>query len=234
MKSLIILSFKKIIRTNQIILLIFILAYISLLYFGLHTREFKSIIKNLNLIISYVCLLLTGGHLKDEISNGYLDIILHRTGRVKIVLAKFLSVFFFSFVLYLFLLFIITIFALLYGNIEELKPLFILSLKGFIITIYLISIGLFLSLYLKGYFNFALVIFLEFAFLAFMDIFGVFDQLEITGKISNLDLFFISLLSPHMIYSMANVFSNIVIIVFSIIFIVLTMCLFKKIDVKRG
>lgn len=232
---MLILSFKKIFRTNQIVFLFLVIAYIFFLYIALYTNEIGSFLRTLNLAISYACLLLTGGHLKDEINNGYMDMILHRTGRVRIVWGKFLSILIFSFVCYILLSLLVGTFLILDGDSSDFKSSFLTIAKGFLVTIYLISVGIFLSLYLKGFFNFAFIFFLQFATAVFIEyFFDIFTLFEKSEKISNTRLFFISLFFPQLIYLTTNGFIFFVLPFFSVLFILLTIYLFMKIEIKKG
>lgn len=233
MKDIIILSFKKICRTNQIVLAFLIVSYFSLLCIALYTEDLKSFVVNLNLVLSYGCLLLTGGQLRDEVNRGYLDVILHKIRRAKIVMGKFLSVIFFAFVGLILLFLSLSVLLFLKVNYEDFKSLFIIIVKGFVVIFYLISIGFFLSLYFKGYFNFVIVFFMEFAFLVLIDHFDILTKLDSSDGISNIPFLLISLLSPHLIYSRTNIIVLIGLIVFSILFIFSTIYIFEKIEFKR-
>ncbi len=233
MKNIMILSFKKIYRTNQIVLLFLIIVYFSLLYIALYTGNLKAFVVNFNLALSYGCLLLTGGQLRDEITHGYLDVILHKMRRVKIVIGKFLSVIFLAFVGLLLLFLSLSVLLFLKVNFEDFKSLFITGAKGFVVTTYLISIGFFLSLFFKGYFNFVIVFFLEFAFLVLIEHFDILTKLDSSNGISDIYFFFISLLSPHLIYSRTNIFVLIGLIFSSTLFLLSTIHIFEKIEFKK-
>jgi len=163
--------------------------------------------------------------------RGYLDVILNRIGREKVVLGKFISIFIFSFVIYL-SLFVITILSFfIYGNFEEFKTVYRMFLEGFVVTVYLVSLGLFLSLYTKGYFNFAFVFFLEMTSIVMMEIFNILENLE---ERSNLTLLLISLFSPHLSNISQDIFVFLGLLIFSLILLLLTIYLFKRIEIKRG
>lgn len=235
MKRILNLTFKKFFRTNQIVLLFLISAYIFLLFLGFYTRELSSFLTQLcAFVIPYACILLTGGQLKDEIDNGYMDIILHRMRRSRIVLGKFLGILIFSSACYILLSLILAIYLILESNPAEFKSFFIIISKGFIVTTYLISLGLFLSLYLKGLFNFAFVFFLQFATLVFMDFFMDYF-FESAENIPKTKFFLMSLLSPQLIFLLKD--GRIVsfgLIVSSVFIILLTIYLFKKREAKKG
>ncbi len=225
------LSFKKIFRANKVVILFLSFSFLSLLYLSIYTKDFPSNFKFLNLAISYACLLLTGGQLRDEVESGFLDVIIHRISKERIVIGKFLSVFLFSFFIYLLLFTIIFISHFIFGNIDEFKTLSKMAFKGFAVTVYLVSIGLFLSLYLKGYFNFVFVFFMEFASLIFMDLFNLIENF---GKLSPPKILLISLFFPHIPYTSDNIFVFSGLLMLSFIFLLLTINLFKRMEIKRG
>ena len=90
--SIIKLTLLRFIRRNRLIALFFLILYGILLYQLIFLKEFESSKKIITLIVSYIGVLLTGGLLKDEINQGYIDILFTGIKRSRIILGKFFGI----------------------------------------------------------------------------------------------------------------------------------------------
>lgn len=237
MVTIIRLSIKKIIRNNPVIVIFLSIFYLYLLYLSIFLNDFSAGITSLVLILPYFALIATGGIIKDEVSSGYLDFIVYKISRDKIVLGKFLGL---SFLVVMYeLLIIVTIlssYIILGGEYINLSLIFTKGEICFLLSVYLISLGIFLSCYLKGLMNFVTVLFIEIFVAFFLDFINLLDLLE-TGALTlkqSVELSALSLLLPQLLISRNNQIFFLLLFVYTAVFVFLTVCKFRKMELKRG
>ncbi len=188
-------------------------------------------------ILPYFALIATGGIIKDEVSSGHLDFMVMKISKDKIVLGKFFSLIFLV-VIYE-LLIIITIFLTYLisgGGYLDLNMIFNKAVICLSLSFYLISLGIFLSCYLKGLMNFVAVLFIQVFMAFFLDFKNVLDLFEtavLTLK-QSVALSALSILLPQIIISRNNQLFSLILIIYSVIFLFFTIYTFRRMELKRG
>lgn len=184
-----------------------------------------------------MALIITGGTIKDEVSSGYIDFIVMKTSKDKIVLGKFMSIFLFT-AAYQLLITVTSLSAYFFFGEGYLDTNMIInqSIICLSICLHLISLGIFLSCYLKGLMNFVAVLFTQVSLIFYLNLKNILELLE-SGVLTlkqNLTLSAVSLLIPQIIISKDNQIFSLILIIYSGIFLLLTLYSFRRMELKKG
>jgi len=235
MKTILKLTIKKL-KNNPLIIILLAIFYLYFLYLLIFLRDFNAGFSNLTLALPYCALIATGGIIKDEIRLGHIDFFIYKIPRSKIILGKFFTLAILA-MAYVFLIILSTLVIYLITG-EASLILLKIFIKGevcIVISIYLISIGIFLSCYLKGLMNFVLVFFIEFFVVISLDYINVLELFEtgILNLTQKIELALISFLFPHIIILRNNQIFLIVLLFYAFIFLYLSIYKFNNMELKR-
>ena len=172
-------TWKKILRTSQIQVVIVLAYLLYCLYLIFFVRSPEQGAANMGLIFSFFSVLLSGGLIRDEFESREIDPLVVRFRISDLFWGKFLSV-----ITLILLSYILVAFACLVGlaiSHEWLDVSRILKILGrqLVPTIYICSAGFFLACFLQGVMNFVGIILIEIAAIfAFEEVFQMSELLE--------------------------------------------------------
>ena len=154
-------TWKKILRTSQLQVVIVLAYLLYCLYLIFFVRSPEQGADNMGLIFAFLSVLLSGGLIRDEFESREIDPLVVRFRISDLFWGKFLSV-----IILILLSYILVAFACLVGlaiSHEWLDVSRILKILGrrLVPTIYICSAGFFLACFLKGVMNFVGIILLE-------------------------------------------------------------------------